>query len=491
MAQRVTPIIRSLPVPLAIGTATAYAVLDGRTTHVLAGAVGAAFLALSLAHPRVALWTWLLFAPFADRYASLSLPVGLPDITFSRVVIAVVLVALLLRRVFLGETMRRLRPVEWAMGALVAIMGIDLFWRSDRLLPEALQNFDELGIPILLFVTARHFLTRRDDVKRVIYGLLFVGCSLAAHGVYQFWRFTGPLTPETFAVVERVGGARVNENFIAGGRAVGPFASPAEYGSVSAIVVAAAFVMLLRRFAGVPRALVVIALAASAAAVVLSATRSAWLAPAVAVAIVAALDRHRRIAILTSFAATLALVLAIVLLVIPRSDIFVDRAVSVEPIYARTMMYRIGVRLAARQLIVGYGRGEPTLRAAAREADALGGADAEIAAGQFHNTFLMTLVEWGVLGLASYVAVIALILRLAFSVRRLARNEDLLFHFTNFYVAAVMIFVLQNMLVDTPSFLYLNGLVFFLAGVLQAQYDRLVIDQQPFIAAPLTAAADA
>jgi O-antigen ligase len=486
---RVVPLAAGGLVILVISLLTAMAVLGGEFTRAIGAGVGVLFVVLAVNQPRIALWAWLLLAPIATRYGTVSLPVGLPDVTFSRVVIALIVTGLLLRRALRREPLRPLTPLDWAMLTLVGIMGVDLVLRGENFTSEALQDFDELIVPVMLFVTARHLLNRREDIRLATVMLLVVGCLLAAHGAYQFARFTGS-APEDYAPVERVGGARINENQLAEGRSIGPFLSPVEYGSVCAITFAAALIVVMRPFPGVPRSLGLVALVASAGGVLLSATRSAWLAPVVAALVIAALDRQRRVAILGSFAVLAVTVLALVLLILPRSDLFVSRAYSVSPISARTMMYRIGARLAVRQPIAGYGRGIPALLAARQEARAIGGPDAEIAAGQFHNTFLMMLVEWGVFGLATYLAILLLMISLGLTVRRLVGPDDLLFHFGGFYVAAVMLFVLQNLLVDTPAFQYLNGILFLFAGMLQAQRDRLTSTQNPsLIAAPRTAVA--
>jgi O-antigen ligase len=483
----------ALLVVLVIGNMTATAILQGEFKLLIGAGVGILFVVLGVTQPRIALWAWLLLAPVASRYGTVSLPVGLPDITFSRIVVGIVVTGLLLRRALLGEPLRPLKPLDWAMLIFVSIMGVDLVLRGENFLSEALQDFDELIVHVVLFITARHFLTRREDIRVATAMLLVVGCVLAAHGAYQFVRFTGWAAPEDYAPVERVAGARVNENQLAEGRSIGPFASPVEYGSVCAVSFAAALIVVMHQFPGLPRSLGLVALVASAAGVLLSATRSAWLAPVVAALVIATLDRQRRAAILVSFAALAATILAVVLLVLPRSDLFVARAYSATPISARAMMYRIGARLAVRKPIEGYGRGIPALLAARQEARDIGGPDAEIAAGQFHNTFLMTLVEWGIFGLVTYVTILLLMVHLGLAVRRLAGDDDLLFHFGGFYVAAIALFVVQNLLVDTPAFQYLNGMLFMFAGMLQAQRDQLAHSGETdrVISAPRTAVARA
>jgi O-antigen ligase len=135
-------------------------------------------------------------------------------------------------------------------------------------------------------------------------------------------------------------------------------------------------------------------------------------------------------------------------------------------------MYNIGLRIAVRKPLTGYGRGAPSRIAARRELYSLGTPDAELAAGQFHNIFMMTLVEWGVFALAAYVALLVLLLRGAIELRRrLAHEAGLVYHFAGLFLAAGLVFIVQGMFVDLTAFLYLNGLFFFLAGVTFAHLD--------------------
>jgi hypothetical protein len=55
--------------------------------------------------------------------------------------------------------------------------------------------------------------------------------------------------------------------------------------------------------------------------------------------------------------------------------------------------------------------------------------------------------------------------------RRLADEQGVGYHFAGLLLAATVVFVTQGLLVDTPPFLYLNGVYFFLAGLALAQLD--------------------
>jgi O-antigen ligase len=272
---------------------------------------------------------------------------------------------------------------------------------------------------------------------------------------------------------------RVNESHLGGGRAVGPFESAVEFGSVAAITLIATLYIGLYLGEGIFRLLPFAALPVMGAAVMFSATRSAWLGAYLAVVLMAALDR-RRARLLTSIGLLTATALIAAVVLIPQSSLLRERASSTEPISGRLLMYEVGLRIAARQPLIGYGRGSPSRVAAREELYALGSPDADLAPGQFHDVFLMTLVEWGIPGLVAYVAIIVLLARGALDLRRrLADRQDFVYHFAGLFLGVAVVFVTQGLLVDTPPFFYLNGVFFLLAGIVFARLDATALEPVP------------
>jgi O-antigen ligase len=435
---------------------------------------GLSFAAFTLAYPRLGLFVWLLLAPVANEYAKLSLPTGFPDLTFGRVVVGLVSAAVLLRMVLHGRRLVPFGATELAMLTLVAIVGIDLVMRSGNPTSDALQNFDERVTPILLFLAARNLCVRRADLRVAAGILVVVGCYLSLHGAYQFLGL-GSSNATTEATVESSvyeGGMRVNESHQGEGRAVGPFSSAVEFGSVTGIALLAALYAALYLKQGIARGLPLATVPVIAAGVIFSSTRSPWLGTYLGIALMAALDRRLRIQMLTALGmVTVVAVIAAVVLT-PESSSLRERASSTEPISGRLVMYEVGLRIAARRPLTGYGRGAPSRIAAREELFALGSPDADLAPGQFHNVFLTTLVEWGIVGLLAYLWVLALLVKGALDLRRrLADRVDFVFHFAGFFLCAVVVFASQGMLVDIPQFFYLNGVLFFLAGLVFAQLD--------------------
>jgi O-antigen ligase len=106
---------------------------------------------------------------------------------------------------------------------------------------------------------------------------------------------------------------------------------------------------------------------------------------------------------------------------------------------------------------------------------------------------LKTLVEWGVVGLAALVVILTLFVRGALALRRrLAGEQNDAYHFAAVFLFATAVYVVQGLFTDTPPFLYLNGLYFFLAGVVYAQLDACdAASEQGTVAVGLSATARA
>lgn len=460
-------------VPVVVGLAVTVSIFTDTWFYLLMATVGMLFVLFAIAMPRAALLVWLVAAPLANAYASVNLPTGLPDITFGRVTVTVVAIALLMRTMFKGAKLAPFGTLELAMLVLLAVMAFDIV-RSGNPMSDALQDFDERVTPILLFLAARNLFGDVSSLKRALWATVLAGCYLAAHGGYQ-WATVGRM--DTTAKVEqrvmRVYDMRVNESHLDQGRAVGPFTNGTEYGSVTAIAFLSALFIALYQARGVLRLIPVAALPIIGGAVVMSSTRSAWLGAYLALLLIAYLDKPRRALMLGAIGGVTIVGLLAAWIFLPSNSALEERASSLEPIRARLIMYNIGVRIAVRKPLAGYGRGAPSRIAARRELQTMGEPDPDLAAGQFHNIFMMTLVEWGAFAMLAYMAILALIVKAGMELRRrLAATPGLVYHFAGLFLAVAVVFITQGMFVDLTAFLYLNGLFFFFAGLMFAQLDR-------------------
>ena len=345
----------------AVGVLVSLALITDSWFYLILVMAALGLVMFAVAHPRLALFLWLFVAPIANEYAKLPLPVGLPDLTFGRVVIGLVWTGMLLRMALKGRRLVPFGGVELAMLALVAIMVLDVMMRSGNPTSDALQNFDERIIPILLFLAARNLCVRPIDLKVTAGILVAVGCYLALHGGYQYLGLgsTNPTIEETEDLTVREGGMRVNESHLGGGRAVGPFLSAVEFGSVAAIILIAALYIAIYVNDGVGRFVTVAVVPLIATAVVFSATRSTWIGGYLGIVLMAVFDRRLRTRMLTALGITSVALLIAAVMLNPETSTIRERASSTEPIEGRLLMYEVGLKIAARSPLTGYGRGTP------------------------------------------------------------------------------------------------------------------------------------
>lgn len=456
----------------AAGLLAAAAALTGTWWYAVLAAAGLVFLPLALAYPRAVLVLWIVAAPTAAAYGTVELPGGIPDITFNRVVIATVTVALLLRSKIHGRAFAQVGPAEVAMLVLLGVLGLDFVARAQDRASEALQHFDETLGPCLLFVLARSLFGREGDGRRIAWALTISAALLGAHGTYQVIRGPGVgITDELVSLKMVEGGERVNESHYEEGRGVGPFVNAVEYGGVVAIGLGAALYLALHGGVFWSRLGAAVLIVPIACGVVASLTRSVWAGAIVGLMAMAMMDRSMRRWIVGGVVVG-ALALTVVFLRSDRAEAIQQRAESLEPVTGRLIMYRLAGELVIERPFTGYGSGLPTRQATLVKLLQSTDPDAYKAPGQFHNLFVMTLVEWGVFGLVARVLVHV---GLAWGARLLRAGgpdvgpDD--YYLGGMFLFATVVYLIQCFAVDMPAYHYLNGLYYFLGGVTYARVD--------------------
>jgi O-antigen ligase len=456
-----------------IGVVTSVAVLSGAWSYLLLAIPGTLLVLLALAFPRAALLLWVLLAPIATAYGTLELPGGIPDITFSRLVVGLVAIALLLRSRIQGRRFGPVEGPELAMLAMLVVLALDFMARAENRPSEALQHFDERVVPCLLFVFARSLFVHPADRRRVAWAIAISASIVAAHATYQVIR-GGPtvsITGELTSAVTREGGARVNESHFEQGRGVGPFTNGVESGGVVAIGLGAALYLAFHGASGWLRLAPALMTIPLVTGVVASLTRSVWISAYLALVATLFLDRQAR-RTLGAGLVVVSVVLVAFFFGSEQAAPLRSRAESVEPVTGRLIMYRLAGELTLERPFTGYGSGLPTRLAVLSKLRGEGGVDADLAPGQFHNTFLMVLVEWGIGGLLTWVLVLGSLLWGAIALRARGPDDDAdAYYFGGVLIFASVVYLIQCVLVDIPGFLYLSDLYFFLAGVVYGQLD--------------------
>jgi hypothetical protein len=121
-----------------------------------------------VSEPFKALMMWLLVSPTLGSYIKLSLPSGIPDITFDRLIVGCILLAFVLRVMFRGGRLLPVGGTEKAMLVFSGIALLNLVFRGISKGSEFLIFIDEYGVPFLLFVAAKNLFQTDKQVQQFV-----------------------------------------------------------------------------------------------------------------------------------------------------------------------------------------------------------------------------------------------------------------------------------------------------------------------------------
>src|SRR5262249_58774833 len=107
-----------------IGLTVTTCVLTDTWLYLLMAVGAVVFVLFTLAYPKTAMFLWLLVAPVGNAYLQVKIP-QLPDITFNRVIITLITIALLMRVMFKGARLAPFGILVHAMLVLVPLLSPD------------------------------------------------------------------------------------------------------------------------------------------------------------------------------------------------------------------------------------------------------------------------------------------------------------------------------------------------------------------------------
>lgn len=465
VARRPGPVQGALAV--GVGVVGAIGVISGTWWILIAGVAGLIGSLLTLAKPVLGIFGLVVLGPEITSYARLSLPSGIPDLTVPRLAVGLVATSMLVS-FHLG--LRGLRPiidVEKAMLGFIAVVYLDLFIRVGDVGSQSLELLDEFVAPFLLFYLTRNLFRARSEIKKFCYAMALSGVVLASHGAYQFATHSGGGQPMASA-----SGGRSDTGHVETGRATGPFDNAAEYGCFVSFAFLWTLFLVLHESRGLERFALLIALGVIGMGALLSLGRAIWLALALAVLLIAWLERRWRFAIVVCCLAVVVVGAVGVVVVAPDQNRVEDRYGAMGPIYMRVVVYRAALTMFLEKPILGYGRGERTFVVERQDhLKPVFGIPAYWGnmLGPPHNSFLFTLVQWGLVGLVFYVSVIYFLLRRAWRVVTTLEENSLERRLSVIFLATSVIFLTQAMFADSMMLLYLSMGYFIGAGVALAR----------------------
>jgi O-antigen ligase len=448
---------------LAAGVIASVCVLFQLWLPLAAIVFGLPLLIFLVSEPFKGLVMWLLLSPALGSYIKLSLPVGIPDITFDRAVIACIVLALALRVMFRGGRTLPVGRTEKAMLVFAIVALLSLVFRGIRKGSEFLIFIDEYGVPFLLFVAAKNLFQSQTQIQQFVRVMFVVGVYLGVYGIYQFLAH-GDIVMAHQNDPETLG-------HLLEGRAVGPFLNGAVYGTVLVFTfVWTLYLVPLERWPGA-RFLIGSGLALIGLGIFLSLTRAVWVAFFAALFVVQLLDRKWR----KPFAFCLAgAILAFPIAWFQRSDTSLvhSRLVAEDSVQQRLVSYKLASLMILARPFFGYGSGdEPFITGRAKFLATIESKWLELGAGigPPHNQYLYTIVQYGLIGFIAFGAIFLNIGRSAVTLmRRVPDHASPQRQFVVLFLGMLTAYLVQGLFADVVAFPFLGCLLFVYAGILES-----------------------
>ncbi|HHH76056.1 MAG TPA: hypothetical protein ENL03_03410 [Phycisphaerae bacterium] len=144
----------------------------------------AVYFLVILIDPLKGLLLWMATQILLDRYLNISLGAGIPDLSLTRLCLALITVLLLARTAIRHY---RLQPVnKFDVVAFLFMVGIMQSGpRGARGLGSIQNAFDQYWIPILTYFTVKNLVTSRRSVHLVLYAVLCVALYTAVYAFYE------------------------------------------------------------------------------------------------------------------------------------------------------------------------------------------------------------------------------------------------------------------------------------------------------------------
>jgi O-antigen ligase len=417
-----------------------------------------------ITEPFKALLMWLVLSPTLGDYIRLSLPSGIPDITFDRLVVGCIVLAFALKVMFRGGRLLPAGQTEKAMLVFVVISLLSLAFRGLSRGSEFLIFIDEYAVPFLLFVAAKNLFQTQEQIQQIARTLFLVGVYLALYGIYQFLAH-GSIVEAYESDPEALG-------HLLEGRAVGPFLNGAVYGTL--LTYAFLWGLYLHPLERWTRAqcVILVGLILFGVGMFLSLTRAVWVGFLLALFVVQIFDPKWR----KPFAICLiGLIFFSSIAWLKKSDssLVAARLMSEDTVQQRLVSYRLAILMILAKPIFGYGSGDDPFTIGRTEFLAKVQSNwLELGAdiGPPHNQYLYMLVQYGLIGFIAFGAIFWTIVKSGVATMRMVPDDDSpIRQFVILFWGMLTAYLVQGLFADVVAFPLVNSLLFLFAGIV----DRL------------------
>jgi O-antigen ligase len=398
------------------------------------------------------LFIWLIIMwPVLTLYVRYPLPAGMPDLSFDRVMVVLLFVAVVLEAVRDKRRLMKITVLD-IMIVLYAFVQLSsrlyVLWFGGMGSPNLHEYLDAVIVPLIMYWIAKNLIVSRVHREYLLYALVVASFLVCLSGLYE--RSVGL---KVFNEPISLGGSGLEYEWqdLNGLRASGLLLNPAIYGAVVGIGALAGICCLTHAKGKITRVALLATIGVLLYGVLCSYTRSAW----ISVFLVLFMAQFfmgglwkRTLPILT----IALLFIALIWNSIPTRSVITARATNKGTVATRLDLWEIGWGLFMERPLLGWG------------SDALNAYCRRAIDETSHNIYLTYLVDGGMVLFLSFSVTIAYILVRAIRVYRLAERYSYESNFLLVMVGGVMIYLLSGVALELRYFGYFNVLFWICVG---------------------------
>jgi O-antigen ligase len=381
--------------------------------------------------------TW----PLLNLYFRVPLPAGIPDITYDRSMV-LLLVCIIILEVLTRK--RRLTKIT-LLDILVLIYFIAqlssyvfVIWFEKTGNPDLNGLLNALLIPLMLYWLVKNLLVSRAHLKWLLYTFVIASLLICLTGLYEQAIGVAVFQPEW-------------DDW--GNRAAGVMINPAIYGSILGVGILAGFCLLYQTKRKLIRVAITLTIGILLFGVFLSYTRSAWVSVTVVLFAAQFFINDLWKKSLPIFMIGL-LLLVFIWPTLSNSSFVKERASNTETIDTRINLLKFGWKLFLEKPIFGWGAG------------ALNTLSQRQGLYSSHNIYLTFLVDGGLILFLSFSTIIGYLLKKMTDIYEMLKKGRLERGALVSMGGFIFIFLLSGLVLELRYFGYYNAIFWICVGVI-------------------------
>ena len=396
----------------------------------------------------------IMLWPVLTLYLRISLPGGIPDISFERVLIPLIAALVISQALTLRGKLPGLGL--WAtLFVSVQLVSYVLAWIGDAVVkPDLVILLNSLLLPVLIYWLTKVFIKDEDQLKWLLYAVIVGSLIVCATGLYE--RVLDLETSPFPVTTGTASGGRYQG--VAGGRAAGVMGNPAIYGAFVGVGALASLCCFAHSITKVGKVFFGSAATILTYGVVVSFTRSAWIAFLGATVVAQFLIKG-----LSRWAISLSIAVILIAGVVVASG--ADRLLD-NPVVHDRVLERNNVTGRIDRMIFGWEKFQdrPLLGWGPGALDTLMGRTyPEQGFNTSHNTYLTLMVDGGIFMFLSFGALVAFWFVQAYQALQLSAAKSFERSVLGVMLGVLLIYLLSGLALELKFFGYFAAL-FWIAG---------------------------